>query len=436
VFINESNGGVMTAHLAADHAIGTLLSGPVGGVTGTAALADVLGEPDLIAADVGGTSFDVSIVRHGRPTVRAEFDMQGLPVLAPSVEVHTLGAGGGSYITVDEVGRLRVGPESAGADPGPACYARGGTAPTVTDAHVVLGNIPGSQRLAGSLALDVEAARRVMAEPAGRLGLDAVDLAHQALEVVNFRMAEAIRELTTERGLDPRTFVLCCFGGAGGLHAAAIADELEIARVVIPHLPGSFSAAGMLQGGIQHDLVQAFFRDQHGAERDLQGAVDALRQRGLEMLRAERVAVDEAYVKFFVDVRYAGQEFSMTVPLREGAPFHVLVDDFQDLYHGRYGHSSPGAGIEVVAVRIRVGRHFDQRQRVDDSPTGGPQVEDQPVHFAGGWRSTPVHRRDDVVELAGPALIIESTATTVVPPDWWAERVAGGHLLLQRKEAA
>lgn len=436
VFINESNGGVMTADLAADHAIGTLLSGPVGGVIGTAALADVLGEPDLIAADVGGTSFDVSIVRHGRPTARAEFDMEGLPVLAPSVEVHTVGAGGGSYITVDAVGRLRVGPESAGADPGPACYGRGGTVPTVTDAHVVLGNIPGTQRLAGSLALDVEAAHRVMTDQGARLGLDAVDLAQQALEVVNFRMAEAIRELTTERGLDPRTFVLCCFGGAGGLHAAAIADELEIARVVIPNLPGSFSAAGMLQGGIQHDLVQAFFRDQRGAERDLPGALAALRTRGVEMLRAESVPVDEAYVTFFVDVRYAGQEFSMTVPLDADASFRVLVDDFQDLYHARYGHSSPGAGIEVVAVRIRVGRRFDQRPRLDEPPAGGGPVEERLVYFAGGQRPTPIHRRDEVVELAGPALIIESTATTVVPPDWWAERVTGGHLLLQRKETA
>jgi N-methylhydantoinase A len=220
------------------------------------------------------------------------------------------------------------------------------------------------------------------------------------------------------------------------LHAAAIADELEVARVVIPHLPGSFSAAGMLHGGIQHDLVQAFFRDQRGAERDLDIAVDALRQRGLDMLRAENVPLDEAYVRFFVDVRYAGQEFSMTVPLREGAPFHVLIDDFQTLYHGRYGHSSPGSGIEVVAVRTRVGRHFEQHSSQDEPPTSGGPTENQLVHFADGSRLSPVHHREHVLELGGPALIIESTSTTLLPPHWRAERLVGGHLLLHRNGAS
>lgn len=434
VYINESNGGVMAAELAVDHAVGSLMSGPVGGVVGTAALADVLDERDLIAADVGGTSFDVSIVRDGRPSVRAELEMAGLPVLTPSVEVHTIGAGGGSVIVVDDSGRLRVGPESAGAVPGPASYGRGGAAATVTDAHVALGNVPTSQRLAGSLALDVDAARQALRECGQPLGLDDVELATQALQIVNFQMAEAIRELTTERGIDPRGFVLCCFGGAGGLHAAAIADELDIARVVIPALPGSFSAVGMLKGGIQHDLVQSFRRDHDDAVRDIDGALATLRRRGDALLDAEDIALDEAYHLFFADVRYVGQEYSMTVPVREAAPFHALVDEFQDAYHGRYGHSSPGAGIELVALRLRVGRPFDLRKPVDAAPAQQRASGEQIVQFGGQPMATPVYARDELVAVDGPALVIETTATTLVPPHWSARRHGSGHLLLERRE--
>lgn len=434
VYINESNGGVMVADIAGDHAVGTLMSGPVGGVVGTAALADVIDERDLISADVGGTSFDVSIVRDGRPSVRAEFEMQGLPVLAPSVEVHTIGAGGGSLIVVDGNGRLRVGPESAGAVPGPACYGRGGTAPTVTDAHVVVGNLPRVQKLAGSLELDGAASHAAMAAAGALLGLTDVELAQQALQIINFRMAESIRELTTERGIDPRGFVLCCFGGAGGLHAADVADELEIKRVVVPALPGSFSAAGMLKGGVQHDLVQSFLRSHPDAERDIDVALTALRQRGETMLAAESVPHDEAYFRFFADVRYVGQEYSMTVPVRQGAPFQELVDEFQDVYHGRYGHSSPGAGIELVAVRARVGRAFDQRKPVDTPSIAKRPIAEQLVRFADGPLPAPIYLRDDVVEVGGPALILEATSTTIVPPHWSARRLPGGHLMLERKD--
>lgn len=434
VYINESNGGVMVAGLARDHAVGTLMSGPVGGVTGTAALAQLLDEPDLISADVGGTSFDVSIVRDCRPAVRSEFELQGLPVLTPAVDLNTIGAGGGSLIVVDDNGRLRVGPESAGAVPGPACYGLGGTEPTITDAHVVVGNLPRVQRLAGSLELDGDAARVVMAKAASVLGLSEVELARQALQVVNFRMAEAIRELTIERGIDPRSFALCCFGGAGGLHAADIADELEIARIVVPALPGSFSAVGMLRGGIQHDLVQSFFRDRESAERDLEPALAALRRRGESMLRAESVPLDEAFINFFADVRYVGQEYSMTVPIRTGAPFHSLIDEFQDAYHGRYGHSSPGAGIELVALRARVGRPFGLRTPDDQPPVDGPPIDEQLVHFVDGAIVTPVHRRRHVVDLAGPALVVEPTSTTIVPPQWRAYALTSGHLMLERDD--
>ncbi len=435
VYINESNGGVMVAHLAAEHAVGTLLSGPVGGVTGTAALSDLLGEPDMISADVGGTSFDVSIVQGGKPTLRSEFDMEGLPVLAPSIEVHTIGAGGGSLISRDPNGRLRVGPESAGAVPGPASYGRGGTQPTVTDAHVVRGHIPLDLRLGGNLQLDGDAAKKAMAAVADQLGLSDVSLADQSLQIVNYRMAEAIRELTVERGLDPRSFVLCFFGGAGGLHATDVADELEIDRIVIPALPGSFSAAGMLKGGIRHDFVRSFFRKQSEAEADLDAALGGLRGVAESILADEGVSIDEAFVEFFADVRYAGQEFSMTVPVTQGAAFHELVDAFQDIYHGRYGHSSPGAGIELVALRCTAGKPFDQREHRDADFGNGAPIGEQTAYFGGEPSVVPVYNREDVLELSGPALILEKTSTTVVPPSWTVKRLPGDHLMLQREDA-
>lgn len=435
VYINESNGGVMVARLAGDHAIGTLLSGPVGGVTGTAALAELLGMPDLISADVGGTSFDVSIVRDGKPTLRSEYELQELPVLAPSVEVHTIGAGGGSLISKDPSGRLKVGPESAGAVPGPASYGRGGTVPAVTDAHVVLGHLPLSQRLGGSMQMDGPAAETAVAGVAAELGLTAVDLAQQSLQIVNYRMAEAIRELTVERGLDPRSFALVFFGGAGGLHATDVADELEIDRIVVPALPGSFSAAGMLKGGIRHEFVRSFFRDQASAQVDLPDALDLLRDRAEQMLAEEGVALDDATIEFFADVRYVGQEYSLTIPVHRDSEFTALVDHFQDVYHGRYGHSSPGAGIELVALRASAGKPFDSRGAQTDAAADAVPLDTQLVHFVDGALETPVFHRDAVVELEGPALILEATSTTVVPPAWRAVRLPAGHMLLERKSA-
>jgi len=435
VYINESNGGAMVAHLAAEHAVGTLLSGPVGGVIGTAALSDTLGEPDMISADVGGTSFDVSIVKEGRPALRSEFDMQGLPVLAPSVEVHTIGAGGGSLITADINRRLRVGPESAGAVPGPAAYGRGATLPAVTDAHVVLGRLPLTQHLAGTLTLDGEASERVLTAVGEELGLGPIELAEQALQIINFRMAEAIRELTVERGLDPRNFVLCFFGGAGGLHATDVADELEIDRIVIPALPGSFSAVGMLKGGIRHDIVRSFFRSQSEASAEIDDALLDLHRSAVGVLEKEGIAVADAFIEFSADVRYVGQEYSMTVPVSIGAEFRKVVDTFQDAYHGRYGHSSPGSGIELVALRCSLGRPFDLRAHTDESSDNHEPLGQQETYFHGEKTIAEVYHRDGVVELVGPALILEKTSTTVVPPGWRVKRLPGNHLMLQREES-
>ena len=257
--ITQSNGGAMIADSAADRAVLTLYSGPVGGVIGGREVGRLTDQPDLICIDMGGTSFDVSIVRGGQVGMQSEFELQGLPILAPAVELVSIGAGGGSLI-YERHGGLRVGPESAGSFPGPASYGRGGVRPTVSDANVVLGRIPRAQKLAGSFTLDRQAAEDALASVAGFFDLTATELAEQALDVTHFVMAEAIRELTVERGLHPKDFAIVAFGGAGPLHAAFLAEELEVERVLIPANPGVFSAWGMLQGDVRHDAVTTHYR--------------------------------------------------------------------------------------------------------------------------------------------------------------------------------
>ena len=434
VYITESNGGVMAAHMARDHAVATLFSGPVGGVAGAYTLSGVLDEPHIISADVGGTSFDVSLIREGRPALQPEFYMAGLPVLAPAIEVHTVGAGGGSIISVDPTGRLRVGPESAGANPGPACYGRGGTAPTVTDAHVVLGHLPAQHHLAGDIALDVAAARDAMARAGEVLELSPEMLAEQALEIVNFRMAEAIRELTVERGVDPGLFTLCAFGGAGGLHAAALADELEIARIVVPSLPGSFSAWGMLQSGIRHDVVRSFFCPAKTAVEKLGPAIANASAEVSALLQAEGLGEEQFSIEVSADLRYQGQEYSMTIRVATPPRLEEIISSFHTAYQRRYGHSNLSEEVEFVAIRVTGLAEFSSK------PAPQPILADgkDPVGATnllvdGKLTPAPIWRREDLGRVVdGPCLVLEYTATTVVPGQWQARLVEGGHLLLER----
>jgi N-methylhydantoinase A len=438
VYVTESNGGVMGAGVAADRSVLTLFSGPVGGVVGTRAAGELLGLGDLISADVGGTSFDVSIVRGGEPALQAEFELQGLPVLAPAIEVHTIGAGGGSLIR-SVGGALRVGPESAGANPGPASYGLGGTEPTITDANLVLGRIPAEQRLAGELPLDLEAARAALARVGDRLGLTPEELAEQALEVIHFGMAEAIRELTVERGLDPRDFVLCAFGGAGGLHATALAEELGIRRALVPALPGAFSAWGMLRGDVRHDAVQTFFHPLASVDGDLRGAVDSLRDQVAGLMEIDGVAADDLRFEVAADLRYVGQEYSLTLPL-ETADVNDLngratgvADRFHGAYQARYGHASPSEPIEFVAVRLAAVAELRRPVAPAAVPRAGGVLGRSRVRLHGEWHEAEVrHRAALDGPLEGPAIVVEDTATTVVDAGWSVRPVAGGHLLLER----
>ncbi len=290
--VMQSNGGILTAESARDRPLQTLLSGPVGGTMGLVALSEALQRPNLIGIDMGGTSFDVSLVVDGQPDVASETSLEGFPLLMSIVNIHTIGAGGGS-LARSEAGGLRVGPESAGAAPGPACYGRGGTRPTVTDANLVLGRVDPEHFAGGTMTLDVGAARAAVADLAGELGLGVEELAEGILDVINARMAQAIRTLTVEQGIEPRDFSLVAFGGAGPMHAAFLARELEIAEVIVPADPGAFSAWGMLQTQIRQDFSQPFYAVAREAPLDkLAAACAALEGDGVAALDREGVPAD------------------------------------------------------------------------------------------------------------------------------------------------
>lgn len=432
LLITGSNGGAMTADRAADRAILTMYSGPVGGVIGSREAGRRAGHPNLICIDMGGTSFDVSLVRDGRAGMQSEFELQGLPVLAPAVELVSIGAGGGSLI-YERNGGLRVGPSSAGSVPGPACYGRGGTRPTVSDANAVLGRLPASRKLAGSLALDLEAARRALQSVASAFRISAEELAEQALDVTHFVMAEAIRELTVERGLHPKDFTIAAFGGAGPLHAAFLAEELEVERVIVPADPGVFSAWGMLQGDIRHDVVLTFYRRLDAPQLDLSEPIALLRDRACREMRADEEAQKRMRFEVNVELRYVGQEYSLPVPLPGSAADDALRAAFHDRYQQRYGHSNPQAPIELVAIRLTAVMEFDRG--AEDGTAGGAEegeITRERVTFAGQAMDTPVVPRALVGDsLPGPAIAVEPSATTVIPPGWRASDL-GGHMILEK----
>jgi N-methylhydantoinase A len=313
--VMQSSGGIVTAQSARQVALQTLLSGPVGGTMGGAALARMLDRPNLICIDMGGTSFDVSLVVDGAPDVSSEASLEGFPLLMSVVNIHTIGAGGGS-IAYSEAGGLRVGPESAGADPGPACYGRGGTRPTVTDANVVLGRVDPAWFAGGQMTLDVEAAHHAVGELALELGLETVELAEGICDVINAKMAQAIRTLTVEKGIKPRDFALVAFGGAGALHAAFLARELEIPEVIVPRFPGAFSAWGMLETEIRTDFSRAYFSPLSDLDDEgLASAVEAQEREAVEALAEEGIERGRERIEHALDIRYVGQEYTLTIPL-------------------------------------------------------------------------------------------------------------------------
>jgi N-methylhydantoinase A len=440
--VMQSSGGLVTAASARALPLQTLLSGPVGGTMGGVALARLLGRPNLICVDMGGTSFDVSLVVEGEPDISSEASLEGFPLLMPVVNIHTVGAGGGS-IAYEEAGGLRVGPESAGATPGPACYGRGGTQPTVTDANVVLGRVDPAHFAGGTMQLDIEAARAAVANLAGKVGLATDPLAEGICEVINAKMAQAIRTLTVEKGIEPRDFALVAFGGAGPMHAAFLAAELEIRDVIVPPFPGVFSAWGMLEAELRKDQSRAYYTRLSAVNgEELAALLLELEARGLEELSGEGVPEAARRVRHAIDIRYAGQEYTLTIGLESaGEPAEegfeaALANRFHDAHETRFGHCNPGAPVELVTVRSTALGDLGRAEPQESASADGRELPQstRAVIFGGIAHDTRILRREDLFAGAvveGPAIVDEDTATTVVPPGATLRLAEHGAMLIQ-----
>src|SRR5215210_6698345 len=430
-----SGGGVVDVETAARHGSWTVLSGPAGGAVGAAHRARRADTPDAVCLDMGGTSCDVSVTVEGAVATAGEREVGGRPLALPMVDVHTVGAGGGSIAWCDTGGALRVGPHSAGADPGPACYGLAGEDPTVTDANLMLGRLDSDSPLAGGVELDRAAAERVLDRLRGELGLESIEeTAAGVVRVAGTEMAAAVRVMTVERGIDPRGLALLAFGGAGPLHAAEIAGELGMGRIVVPSASGVLSALGMIVSERRRDLVESVLLTGEGFRREaVAEVVGRLARRGREELAAGATADSpEPELRASYDLRYRGQAFELTIPGEEEPEPRDLRRAFDAAHEERYGYADDSAELELVTVRVAVaepGREPRAAARPEAEPTSTRRA-----HLGGEPVEATVHR-GAVDRVEGPAVVELPEATLAVPPGWAGGADAEGTLVLEREEA-
>jgi N-methylhydantoinase A/oxoprolinase/acetone carboxylase beta subunit len=445
--IMASNGGVATAGMVSERPVLTLLSGPAAGVLGGAWAGALSERSRLITFDVGGTSADIGIVVDGRYSEATARDtwIAGYPVLVPMIDIHTIGAGGGSIAWIDQGGAFRVGPQSAGALPGPAAYGRGGTQPTVTDANLVLGRLDGESFLGGQMQLDVEAARRAIADLARRLGIDELDAAEGVLTILNSNMANAIRSRTIQKGIDPRQFSLVAFGGAGPLHGAEVAALLSIPEVIVPPHPGITSAVGLLTTDLKYDSIRTEFQvqgelDVPRLDRDFRELEDGLARRfGEDGLAADQVAYARS-----ADLRYVGQGYELRVAVPAGpldeARIATAFEAFHRQHEAEYGHSFRQSPIEIVNIRVggigrmpKIGRPAVTRgHSVEEARTRRGRCVFRVAGKLEAFDTAFYQRRllPFDTPIHGPAVILQTDSTTVVPPGWQARAESSGNLIL------
>ncbi len=430
----QSSGGVATVEQAAQRPATLLLSGPAGGVAGAFATARAAGFDRVISFDMGGTSTDVALCDGAIPYT-TEWSVAGLPIRLPSVDVHTVGAGGGSIAWLDAGGALRVGPQSAGAAPGPACYGAGGPA-TVTDAHLVMGRLADDSYLAGRVTLDRDAARTALAS----LGAGASELSRGVIDVANAAMERAIRVVSVEQGFDPRDFVLVAFGGAGPLHACDLAQALSISTVLVPRHPGILSAIGMAHADATRDAsAPIMLTIEHGDFSTVQDRVTS-RVEGLKVSLGGEPGPSAAF-EAVVDMRYAGQGYELTVPWRNGGASEAL-SAFHDAHNRRYGHHDSGRAVEVTVARVRarVPRAQPAMARLPegDADPSRALTGSRTVWFEGP-RETPVLARDRLLAgnlVQGPAVVAQMDSTTLVAPGWRARVDGMGNLIIKSQSIA
>lgn len=432
--IMQSSGGTMASEVASKRAVNLLISGPAGGLAGATAVAQAAGFERLLTFDMGGTSTDVALI-DGEVELSSEGRLGPWPVAVPMLDIHTIGAGGGSIASIDAGGALTVGPESAGAAPGPACYGRGGMAATVTDANVVLGRLPGHAALGGSLTLDVTAARQAVTTVAEALDLDALTTARGILDVANEHMAQALRVMSIERGRDPRELLLCCFGGAGGLHLCDLADALGMDRAMVPSFAGVLSALGMLVARPERQLLRSLRVElAELGPGDLPSIREDLLEAGRRELEQEGVDVAELEEEAFLEVRYRGQAFALTLPY--SGEREAIESAFHHEHQQRYGHALRTA-VEIVNIRVRLRARGERLSlpELAEGPAGKPLTR---VEVFGLGTEVPVYQRDTLRKgqrLVGPALITEPTATSLLTEGWQGVVDGVGNLLLERRGA-
>jgi N-methylhydantoinase A len=451
VMVMEASGGLMTVATARQKPVHTVLSGPAGGVVASAHVAALSGFTEIITLDMGGTSTDISLVLGGTPQVTREASLAGTPIRIPVIDINAIGAGGGSIAWIDDGGALRVGPHSAEAVPGPACYGRGGNQPTVTDVNLVLGRFGADTRLGSELALDPDAAARAIRERvAGPLGLDLTAAAAGILRVANANMTRGIRVVSVERGHDPRGLTLVPFGGAGPMHGSPLARELSIPRLPVPPTPGILCALGMLVADLRHDLVRTHLAPHAELSAGAAWAVfEPMLDEARRLLADDRVPAERQRIEMRVDMRYIGQSYELPIPIAptllspasggeegrglagfDGADWARLAPAFHIEHARRFGHSDPVAPVEVVSFAVTATGLIDtpelprpatgEHEPPEEARQGMRRVYFEMAGPGGGeWRECPVWRREGLLagnEIAGPAIVEEVSATTVLYP--------------------
>ncbi len=432
--IMQSNGGMVSIRHAADRAAALLESGPAAGFAAAGHLARRLGHLDLLAVDMGGTSFETALVLDGEPQQMMETEVEGHALRMPMLDIRSIGAGGGSIAWIDQGGALRVGPQSSGASPGPASYGRGGSAPTVTDANVILGYL--SELAGGALTLDRDAAAAALGDVGGPIGLGLVDTAGAVFRIVNAHMADAMRLIASERGIDPSGLVLMAYGGAGPTHAAALARELDIRRTVIPPHPGALSALGVATGNLVHDYSESVLRPLPSlAPDELAAQLQRLEERGRQALDDDRVELEQQEFHRFYLGRYIGQLHSLDVSLdglslRDHAP-EALAARFHERHRVTYGFAVESETVFVLSLRVRAVGRIPKPDFAPAPAASNPEpISWRDVWFAdAGFVETPIYARQAWsagAALPGPAVIDEYDSTTVIlPGQQWSSDSTG-----------
>ncbi len=448
LLVMQSNGGVCGPQTAARLPVHLALSGPAAGAIGASAVGQLAGHPDAICIDMGGTSADVCLIRDGQPSITNEGEIGEFPLQVPMTDIHTIGAGGGSVATATTLGNLTVGPQSAGAYPGPACYGQGGTEPTVTDANLVLGRIP-PHLLGGEVPLHVDLAHKAIADRiATPLGLDLYEAAAGILQIVNNNMVGALRVVSVEKGYDPRNFALVAFGGAGPLHGGQLAELLGTPQVLIPPHPGILSALGLLSTDIHHDAVRTFV--QRGPDYDAAGMENLYQTMQADTsahLTAEGIPLAQQTFTRLADLRYAKQGFEITVafpaPTVTEMYIQQLIEEFHQRHEQLYTYAATDTPVEIINLRLRALGRMDKLTlpRIESVAAGtAPAVsQTRPVYFSGlGFVETPVMPRQDLLAghvIEGPAIVDQLDSTTVIYPDHQAHADAYGNLLMRTSQS-